>query len=454
MPWSGALSQDWRTGGTRNGVRIARSLTRTAIAVGLKTLEGLFAIARAARWFGTHGSTAIPVLGRACARVIIPCYRLAWTFRRVTHTARRRGIAQLIVALTSRTTAYAAFVVIILVVATQSIHAREYGGFVGAQPLLRQFVVGDLEEVAAEVVAGPAPRVSGPTFRAASVQSGLTPTVLGATVAFQAPPPTAGFAIVQPVLTDTAVEDSGRKGVTSYTVEEGDTPSTIAERFGLRTTTILWANSLTSWSLIRPGQTLVVLPTDGIMHTVKRGETLEKIAARYRADAEETLEFNRLVDADDINVGDVLIVPGGKPPAVIAPPAPARVIVAKPLPSIPGKFFWPSIASYRISQYFSWRHHGVDIAVAHGTPVYASDPGTVKSSGWISGYGYQVTIDHGNGLQTRYAHNSKLLVAKGQQVERGQQIALVGSTGRSTGPHIHFEVFANGVRVNPFQYLR
>lgn len=393
-------------------------------------------------------------LARHVVHGSIPLYRACWTIRRVATRQRTRGVELLVAMLTNRTVVAVAFAVILLVVAAQSLQAREHGGFIGSRPLLTAFIADDTHADDEQIVEGPAQHIASPTFRAASVRA-FTPTVLGAEVALAQAPATTGFALMQPVLTDDAIADSGRKGVTTYTVEPGDTPSTIAERFGLSLTTVLWANGLQSWSVIQPGQSLKILPTDGVTHTVKRGETLEQIAKKYSADAEEVLEFNRLVDADDIEEGDLLIVAGGKPPAVIAP-TPRRVIAqpGKPLPSIAGKLFWPSVDQYRISQYFTWRHHGVDIAAKHGTSVFASDAGTVDSSGWIRGYGYQVTIDHGNGLKTRYAHNSKLLITKGQRVDRGQEIALVGSTGRSTGPHIHYEVFANGVRVNPFTYLR
>lgn len=434
---------------------IARSLKKTAIAVGLKCIEWLFATGRALGWLGNRLAVGSALLMARIVRACIPLYRLWWTMRRVSVHGRLHGTEAVVRLLTNRFVLQGIFAVIVLVIAAQTIHAREFGGFIGKRALLSSFITSDEADLAEETVEGPALPTQRSTFRAASVSSALQPTVLAAEAVFETPPATAGFALIQPILTDAAVEETGRAGIQTYIVEPGDTPSTIAERFGLNTSTILWENKLSVWSTIRPGDVLRILPTDGISHTVGRGETLEAIAKRYSADAEEILEFNRLVDADDIDVGDLLIIPGGRPPAVVAPPVIRRPTrPALPLPSIAGKFLWPSEAGYRISQYFTWRHHGVDIAVASGTAVFASEAGTVVSSGWIRGYGYQVLLDHGNGLQTRYAHNSKLLAAKGQSVTRGQPIALVGSTGRSTGPHIHFEVYAHGARVNPFRYLR
>lgn len=437
-------------------VDIARSLKKTAIAIGLKCIEGLFAIGGALRSIGRLFAAGSIGLGGRFVRGLVPLYRAWWTLRRTSVHWRVHGLDALFGALTSRIALHGIFAIIVLGIAAQTLHAREFGGFVGERPLLAAFITNEEEDLAEETITGPATKQPRSTFRAASLSTAFQPTVLGVEATIATTPSTAGSTLLQPILTDAAVEESGRAGIQLYTIETGDTPSTIAERFGLHTSTLLWENKLSAWATIQPGDALRILPTDGVTHTVARGDTLEKIAQRYSADAEEILEFNKLVEADDLEVGDLLIVPGGRPPTVVAPPVVRRVAPRQsaPLPSIPGKFFWPSESGYRISQYFTWRHHGVDIAIAQGTTAFASEAGTVVSSGWIRGYGYQVTIDHGNGLKTRYAHNSKLLVVKGQQVGRGQPIALVGSTGRSTGPHIHFEVFANGVRVNPFTYLR
>lgn len=406
-----------------------------------------------------HMGARFHVLSNFLIRAIIPFYRAWWTFRRVTARSPSRGMETMLRMLSSRALVYAMFMVAVLVVAAQSLHAKEYGGFVGDRPLLAAFIERDAPEAVEELVEGPATHAILPMFRVASVYAAMEPIVLGAESTAATEPPTTGFAILQPVLTDAAIADAGRAGVELYTVESGDTLSTIADHFGVATNTILWENHLQAWSLIQPGQTLRILPIDGVTHTVLRGETIEKLAEKYQADAEDILEFNKLVDADDLNAGDLLVIPGGRPPQVIIPKPIAPVVrriatPAIPLPSISGKFLWPSTAGYRISQYFSWRHHAIDIAIPLGTPIFASDAGTIISAGWLTGYGNQVVIDHGNGLKTRYAHSSKLLVQKGQTIERGQMIALVGSTGRSTGPHIHFEVFVNGTRTNPLQYLR
>jgi murein DD-endopeptidase MepM/ murein hydrolase activator NlpD len=437
-------------------VSIASGLKKTVIAMGLKSIEMVFAVGRALRAMGCGLDVVTRACGRRIVRFYLPVYRVWRRIRRAVIQSPESIATRVFTIVTSRAVVTTLFVIGTIGVAAQTLQAREHGGFVGERPFLTAFITSDTDEVAEEVVVGPATRMVQPTFQAASVSSAIQPTVLGEDVIVESPTSLSGFAFVQPIITDAAVADHGRKGVTTYTVESGDTTSSIAERFGLRTSTILWSNKLSAWSIIRPGQDLNIPPVDGVVHTVVKNDTLVAIAKKYRSDAEEVLEFNRLLDADDIAIGDVLMVPGGQPPQVIAPKivAPRVVVPAKPLPSIPGKFFWPSVSGYRISQYYTWRHHGIDIAVTQGTPIFASEDGVVTSSGWLGGYGYQVMIDHGNGLQSRYAHNSKLLVRRGAKVTRGQQIALVGSTGRSTGPHIHYEIYANGKRVNPFTYLR
>ena len=118
------------------------------------------------------------------------------------------------------------------------------------------------------------------------------------------------------------------------------------------------------------------------------------------------------------------------------------------------KMQWPTVG-YRITQYYSWRHTGLDIGNKVGTPLYAADSGVVEKAGWNSGgYGNMVLINHGGGIKTRYAHASKLYVKVGDHVSKGEAVAAMGSTGRSTGPHIHFEVIINGRLLNPLNYIR
>jgi len=114
---------------------------------------------------------------------------------------------------------------------------------------------------------------------------------------------------------------------------------------------------------------------------------------------------------------------------------------------------WPTVGHY-ITQYYSWRHQGLDIANKIGTPLYAADAGVIETAGWGRGYGNQIVINHGGGKKTRYAHLSKFYTKKGQKVDKGEAIGTMGSTGRSTGPHLHFEIIINNIKYNPLNYIR
>ncbi|MGI5827106.1 MAG: peptidoglycan DD-metalloendopeptidase family protein [Patescibacteria group bacterium] len=255
-----------------------------------------------------------------------------------------------------------------------------------------------------------------------------------------------------------------RKNIVQYTVQAGDTISSIANRFQVSVNTVLWANNLGAYSLIRPGDSLTILPVTGVTYTAKKGDTVSLIASRYGVEENKIFEYNDLESG--LKAGQELIIPGGRKivTAVATRPnsKPSSGSVGSVIEKLvnPAKaedsgavMAWPTEGS-RITQYYSWRHTGLDIANKTGTPLYAAEAGTVEVSGWNNGYGYNVLINHGGGKKTRYAHASKLYVKVGDEVERGEQIAAMGSTGWSTGPHIHFEVIVNGVRQNPLNYIR
>ncbi|NPV06741.1 MAG: M23 family metallopeptidase [Anaerolineae bacterium] len=247
-----------------------------------------------------------------------------------------------------------------------------------------------------------------------------------------------------------------------YRVENGDTLSGIAARFGLSMKTVLWANEalVKAPDSLSIGQELVILPVDGAYHTVAQGETLQAIADRYKVDPEVILSYggNEIEDPAHLVAGTKLIVPGAElpepPPRVVAVPAQERTYtarVANPQEGS-GSFIWP-VSGY-ISQGVHSGHVAVDIAGNRGSPVVAADSGTVTLVSWMrTSYGYHVIVDHGNGLETLYAHLDSISVEVGQNVAKGEAIGTRGSTGRSTGPHLHFEVRENGVKRNPFSYL-
>ncbi len=268
-----------------------------------------------------------------------------------------------------------------------------------------------------------------------------------------------GNALLAPSINTTRLENRLREAPEEYIVKEGDTLSGIADQFGISIETILWENKLTLRSTLKLGSTLTILPVSGLSHTVARGETIASIAKRYKVEERAILDFNEIADGRAVALGQKLIIPEGEQPAVIAParPAPRPSVVRIPAPqdiTPSGIRLLVPVAYKRISQWFTYRHSGIDMAGAYGTPVYASEDGTVVQAGWGTGYGLYVLIDHGDGLMTRYGHSSKLLVTRGEHVKRGQLIALLGSTGRSTGPHVHFETIVNGRFVNPLRYIK
>lgn len=269
-----------------------------------------------------------------------------------------------------------------------------------------------------------------------------------------------GGTIVTSGLPGTApgIPDTTRRESIVYRVQPGDTLGTIAERFNVSVETLLWENNLRITALLRLGQELRILPVSGVAHIVARGDTPASIARRYGVTVADIASTNGLSGSMVLSIGQRIVIPGGR--RVFATPAPTRLTPLRTQFTIPGRpvtgtgrLFWPT-TSRKLNQYFTWRHGGIDIDGDYTSPVYAADEGKVTVSGWGRGYGIHIDIDHGNGLVTRYGHNSKNFVRVGERVKRGQLIGMVGSTGRSTGPHIHFEVLISGRRTNPLNYVR
>ncbi|RMD59204.1 M23 family metallopeptidase [Candidatus Parcubacteria bacterium] len=268
-------------------------------------------------------------------------------------------------------------------------------------------------------------------------------------------------ALIKPKVISTTKTKRPRTKIIYHTVAPGETVSSIAYQYDLSVNTILWENNLSAWSVIHPGDKLTILPFDGVTHKVKKGETLSSIAKKYKVEEKEILEANHLTNASYLQVGAKLLIPGGKKDQRPSNPirrsysgysAVKRIISEEPRGS-GNKMLWPT-PGRRITQYYSWRHRALDIADKVGTPLSAADAGVVEKAGWSRGYGLNVVINHGGGKKTRYAHMSKLKVKKGQKVRRGELIGLMGSTGWSTGPHVHFEVIINGKKYNPLNYLK
>ena len=247
-----------------------------------------------------------------------------------------------------------------------------------------------------------------------------------------------------------------RRSVITYTVQPGDTVEGIAITFGIQPETIMWSNSAVEDApdYLQIGQELVILPVNGVYHAVAKGDTLESIAKKYKATIESItgVSFNDLRPPDfKIEPGMKLIVAGGEKPYV------PKVVTAY-AGSVPqgargtGRFQWPVLGT--LTQGYWWGHRALDLGAATGSPVYAADGGFVSFAGWTDiGYGNLVVIDHANGYATYYGHLSGFRVYAGQGVQRGQLIGLVGSTGNSTGPHLHFEIRYNYSLLNPRLYL-
>lgn len=233
--------------------------------------------------------------------------------------------------------------------------------------------------------------------------------------------------------------------ISVYVVREGDTLSQIADMYDVTTNTIRWANEIPG-GVIQPGDSLVILPIAGVRHVIKSGDTLSTVAKKYDADMTEILEYNQLAEGAELTVGETIVVPGGQ----IA--APVRVAAAPTKSSgstgSSAGFVHPAPGSVRTQGVHGY--NGVDLASSYGAAIRAAAAGEVivsKSSGWNGGYGNYVVIKHPSGVQTLYAHLSSNSVGVGAYVGAGEVIGGMGSTGRSTGVHLHFEV--RGAR-NPF----
>ncbi len=246
--------------------------------------------------------------------------------------------------------------------------------------------------------------------------------------------------------------------ISIYVVRQGDSLSQIAKMFGVSTNTIVWANDIHN-SVIKEGQTLVILPITGIRHEVEKGETIASIAKKYKGDLEEIMQYNNLTEDSKLAVGDIVIIPDGDMDSYDYSSSGKSSSTTSSSSSLSNPYrggSGPYYAGYYIKPVDGVKTQGlhgynaVDLGAPVGTPIVASASGDViisRNSGWNGGYGSYVVLQHDNGTQTLYAHMSKDISFVGQHVVQGQVIGYVGSTGKSTGPHLHFEV--RGAK-NPF----
>jgi murein DD-endopeptidase MepM/ murein hydrolase activator NlpD len=259
-----------------------------------------------------------------------------------------------------------------------------------------------------------------------------------------------------------------RRDVVKYTVAPGDNVSSIADDFEVSADSILWANGKLEDNpdMLSVGQVLNIPPVSGVLHQVQNGESVRSIADKYKSKKLNTdtlvknilaFEFNQehheLKEPDyALTTGQFLMVPGGvkpyQPRVVLAYSGPVPASAARGT----GSFGWP--VSGHITQKFWARHPGIDIGAPKGTPIHAADSGYVVQAGWSTvGYGNMILINHGNGYYTRYGHLSAFNCEVGDSVKKGQLIGRVGSTGNSTGPHLHFEIIRGADHRNPFGLL-
>ncbi len=293
-----------------------------------------------------------------------------------------------------------------------------------------------------------------------------TPTECGR--AWQAAPP---LLLSRAALPNTVIPPRPRASVITYTVQPGDSLSSIAQQFGLSIWTLIWSNREAVWDapwLIQPGLVLYIPPVDGVYHTVREGETVESIAEKYNVGPDALYnEWNDLKEGQSLQEGMQLMVVGGRDKYIDLVPPPPKPATRGGVSGIcrnvgaglvgTGWFIYPTGSARVSGWYFHDRrnpgHIGLDYACRQGDPIYAADHGVVTIAGWNGGYGILVELYHGNGFVTRYAHLSELAVGCGQSVYQGQIIGYCGSTGWSTGPHLHFEIRYQGTPQDPQSYL-
>lgn len=270
-----------------------------------------------------------------------------------------------------------------------------------------------------------------------------------------------------PTIKEGATYLNRQEVIVRHEVQEFETLSQIAEKYGLEIKTLLWANNIIDPDKLRAGTKLKIPKTDGVVHIVKKDENINQIATQYKVDVGNIRKYNNLIN-DIIQVDQVLIIPGGKPiikksPQYIAVETKGSVKKSQPVPkseakiSGGGKMTFPTVG--KITQGYKRSHLGIDIGNRSSPGIWAARSGKViraEPTGWNGGYGKMIVIDHGKGIQTLYAHLSQLYVSVGQSVDEGQVIGKMGNSGRVYGPtgiHLHFEVHINGRKVSPWNYL-
>lgn len=245
---------------------------------------------------------------------------------------------------------------------------------------------------------------------------------------------------------DLAPETIDSDQIYLYTVRDGDTLADVSKMYSVSVNTILWANDLSPKSSLKAGQVLVILPINGIKYTVKSGDTVESVAKRFNSHTENITRYNNLEESGDkLTVGSEIIIPDGELTSNVS--TPVKDVTSYPTTNglILGYFIRPVPNGIKTQNVHG--HNGVDIGAPIGSKIRATADGKVilaRVGGWGGGYGNYVILQHPNGMQTLYAHMSRVDVSVGDTVSQGDTIGAVGSTGDSTGPHLHIEVHKLG----------
>ncbi len=260
------------------------------------------------------------------------------------------------------------------------------------------------------------------------------------------------------------IEKKGRPlALTEYTVKEGDSLWSIASKFDLDLDSIIGSNKISNINYLKLGTVLRIPNQDGIFVKVSKNDTVSKLADKHGSYKQAVYVANLLDQDAQLKIGTEIFLPGAKMAAVATSVAKTSSRASKTKVTVSSRMFrWPVMG--KISSVFGWRrspfgrrrvfHSGLDIRAPRGRAIVAAGSGRVVYSGWMGGYGKTVVISHAGGMSTLYGHCSSIVAKKGSVVKAGQLIARVGSTGRSTGNHLHFEVRKNGTPQNPLKYLR
>lgn len=256
--------------------------------------------------------------------------------------------------------------------------------------------------------------------------------------------------------------------VLAYVVVQGDSLWSIANAQNIELDTLVGSNTFKSSATLRPGAVLRIPNQDGIFYTMRKGDRIELVCKRYQVDLDLVRKVNPTIDVVSLKPGNEVFLPGARPEAVAEVRVENKKVKLVPVrdkgrPQKGGRSYrWPVMG--RINSPFGWRRHpvtrrrdfhtGIDIKASRGMVIRSARDGRVAYSGWMGGYGKVVVVEHAGGQSTLYAHCSSVMVPQGTKISQGQNIARVGTTGRSTGPHLHFEVRRGNSPVNPLQYLK